>query len=208
MRGGKIVTIEYEIRTLNIDFIEIINHIETNGGILNDVYYQQRYVYYFTPHQEGRWIRLRSNGNVTTLTIKEIINNKIDGTQEEEIIVSDFEATNRILNKLGFISHGFQENFRIEYRLGEVTLDIDKWAMIPPLLEIEGRSKDDVYAIVNLLKIEHQKLTTIDIKTIFREKYNINLDSIPHLSFNEKELKEIENLLLNKYPHKIGILQR
>ena len=63
---------EYEVRKLNISFDEMIHRLESLGAKKIGAYHQKRYVYDFIPAQKGRWIRLRSNGKISTLTIKEI----------------------------------------------------------------------------------------------------------------------------------------
>lgn len=157
------------------------------------VYHQKRYVYDFIPVQKGRWIRLRSNGKVTTLTVKEVKSLRVDGTKELEIVVSNFDDTNEILMKLGYIPRTFQENFRIEYTLGGVNFDLDKWPMIPPHLEIEGKSEEDVLKAVKLLGWSGDDMTAQDIDTVYSKIYGIDLNSIKMLKFSELESKFINN---------------
>ena len=186
---------EYEVRILDIDFSNMMKKVEDLGAIKVGSYHQRRYVYDFIPVQKGRWIRLRSNGSESTLTIKEINSSKIDGTKELEIIVSDFENTNEILQKLGYNPRTFQENFRIEYRLNGVNFDFDKWPMIPPYLEIEGESQQSVLSAMEKLNISMESTTTMDVDTVYREKYGIDLDSIQILQFNDSEEKFVSKYL-------------
>ena len=65
--------------------------------------------------------------NKTTLTIKTVEKDTIDGTKELEIEVNDFEKTNEILNQLGYMPKGYQETKRTEYVLDDVIFDIDRW---------------------------------------------------------------------------------
>lgn len=118
---------------------------------------------------------------------------RVDGTKELEIVVSNFDDTNEILMKLGYISRTFQENFRIEYTLNGVNFDLDKWPMIPPHLEIEGKSEGDVLKAINLLGWLVDDMTTQDIDTVYSKIYGINLDSIKMLRVSEAENKFINN---------------
>ena len=52
---------------------------------------QKRYVYDLRPAEKDKWIRLRTNGKVTTLTYKDIVSNTLDGTKEVEFEVEDFD---------------------------------------------------------------------------------------------------------------------
>jgi adenylate cyclase class 2 len=198
--------VEHEVRKLNIDLIKMVEKVESVGAKRKGVFCQKRYVYDVIPPQKGRWIRLRSNGEITTLTVKEITSREIDGTTEEEIIVSDFEGTNRVLTKLGYVARSFQENIRIEYILNGVVLDIDKWPMIPPHIEIESNTQDDLFRVLDVIGIKRDEVTTMDIDTVYREVYGINIDDISHLVFTSNELKCMDGLLQKHYPFITGIL--
>lgn len=182
---------EYEVRKLNISFEGTIRKIEEMGAEKVGEYHQKRYVYDFIPAQKGRWIRLRSNGKTSTLTIKEIKSLHIDGTKELEIEVSDFNDTNEILMKLGYLPRTFQENFRIEYTINGVNFDLDKWPMIPPYLEIEGNSEIDVIKMIDALGFKESDFTTMDVDTLYSSEYGIQLDSIKELRFDEEEINMI-----------------
>lgn len=184
---------EYEVRKLDVSFDEVIQKLERIGAKKVGVYHQKRYVYDFIPVQKGRWIRLRSNGKITTLTIKEVKSLRVDGTKELEIVVSNFDDTNEILMKLGYTPRTFQENFRIEYTLDGVNFDLDKWPMIPPHLEIEGKSEEDVLKAMKLLGWSVDDMTAQDIDTVYSKNYGIDLDSIKTLKFSELESKFINN---------------
>ena len=62
--------IEYEVRILEIDREEIIKKLEAMGAKKIKEGLQKRYVYDFNPVEPNKWIRLRTNGSTTTLTIK------------------------------------------------------------------------------------------------------------------------------------------
>ena len=116
---------EIELRVYDIDKEELIKKIEKlNGKFINN-YEQIRYVYDFNPVKENKWIRLRTDGYQTTLTIKEYTSSKINGVNELEIEVSDMEKTNLILEKLGYKKRSVQENKRTRYILNDVEIDIE-----------------------------------------------------------------------------------
>ena len=132
---------EYEIRFLDIDEDLIIKKLQEANATFIGNWLQKRYVYDFNPVLENKWIRLRTNGIESTLTIKEIKDYQIDGTKELEIIVDDFDKTNQILEELGYHPRSIQENKRIRYILDDVEIDIDTWPGIPTYVEVEGKSK-------------------------------------------------------------------
>ena len=67
------------------------------GAVLVEDVFQKRYVYDFNPKNPNKWIRLRTNGTKTTLTIKNVETSKIDGTRELEVVVDDFMPDDTII---------------------------------------------------------------------------------------------------------------
>ena len=175
---------EYEVRVLDIDKEKLVTKLENLGAKkIADFDYKRR-IYNFNPMTPHKWIRLRTDGKKTTLTIKKIENLEIDGTKEMEIEVSNFEETNNMLNELGYKSHTYQENKRTRYTLNDVELDIDSWPYIPTYLEIEGKSEKEVRDMIKLLEVDETKLTSIDVQGVFRNFYNIEISNIPIVSFD------------------------
>ncbi len=158
---------EIEARLLDVDeekFIELLKH---NNAIFVGDWLLKRNVYDFNPVDDNKWIRLRTNGAETTLAIKEIENNTIEGTKELEIVVSDFDKTNEILEKLGFHARGSQTNRRIRYVLDEVEIDIDFWPLIPTYVEFEAGSARKIEALCKKLGISYENLTTMSVPEVY-----------------------------------------
>ena len=174
----------FECTVLEVNVDEFISKVEALGAKKVGDFHQKRFVYDFNPVKPGKWIRLRTNGTTTTLTIKEVVDVKeIGGTNELEVEVSDFENTNSILNELGYVARNFQENKRIQYILDDVEIDIDFWPMIPPYVEIEGKSDEDVKRMIKKLEINEEKVTTLDVTSIYNDIYNIDVLEIKELRF-------------------------
>ena len=184
---------EIECRLLECDAQKIITSLENNNATFIGDWIQMRYCYDFTPVKENSWIRLRTNGKETTLTIKEIQSSKIDGTKESEIIVSDFNETDEILNKLGYIARSKQENRRIRYMLDGVEVDIDFWPQIPAYVEFEAESEEDIKKVCEKLKIDFSKLTTLDVSSIY-SLYGFDISKAPILVLEEDRKSETFNL--------------
>ena len=175
--------IEYEVRVLEIDVEKTKQKLEEVGAILIEDVLQKRYVYDFNPVEPNKWIRLRTNGIKTTLTIKKVESSEIDGTRELEIVVDDFDRTNAILAELGYKPRAIQENKRIKYDLDGVEIDIDTWPGIPTYLEVEGNSEKEVFDTLKKLGISKKNSTSLDVQSIYKEIYNIDLDENPNLYF-------------------------
>lgn len=180
------MNIEYEARILDINKEEIIKKIEELGAIKKGDFFQKRYVYDFKPKINGKFIRLRTNGNITTLTIKDRSDEtKIDGTKELEVKVDNFEKTYLFLKELGYEELSYQENKRTTYILGDITFDIDIYPMIPTYLEIEGKNTEDVIKYIDILGLKGYTIMHGNIKKVY-EKYNIDIDKYKKLTFKEE----------------------
>ena len=177
---------EYEVRVLDIDKDKIVEKLESMKAEFQWDLLQRRYVYDFKPAENGKWIRLRTNGQKTTLTVKNVVTSEIDGTQELEVEVDNFERCNLILKELGYEAKSYQENRRCQYLLNGVEVDIDSWPLIPTYLEIEGASEDAVYNAVDALGIEREKIVTKDVESIYKDIYNIDVAKYENLRLEEE----------------------
>lgn len=185
-RGGCVMEKERELTILDIDIEDFINTLESLGAQKQGEFLQRRYVFDVKPVNPNKWIRLRTNGKKTTLTIKEIKDkNSIEGTNELEIVVDDFDKTNEILNELGYESRNYQENYRRVYLFENTEISIDSWPLIPTYAEIEGKTNEDVEKVLKLVNKKEYKVTTFDVESIYREIYGIDIMKIKELKFGE-----------------------
>ena len=76
------------------------------------------------------WIRVRTDGKKTTLTLKEQQGTGIKKRYEYEIEVSDFTTTVKILTRImPGSSRSYIVTTRDVYELGDVMVTIDKWPL-------------------------------------------------------------------------------
>lgn len=174
---------EVEARILEVNVSELIERLEKIGAKFINNYNQKRYIYDFNPVQNGKWIRLRTDGEKTTLTIKEIKNDRIDGTKELEIEVSDIESTNLILEELGYKARSYQENKRTRYIYNDIEIDIDSWPKIPTYVEFEGTDEQELLKFVNMLGFTKDDLITYGVSKIYNH-YGLDIDDYDILKFD------------------------
>lgn len=177
------MNIEYEVRVLEIDKDKFISKLESFGALFKGDYNQKRYVYNTIPKQDGKWLRLRTNGKSTTLTYKSVEKDSIDGTKEIEVTVEDFKKTHELLEASGFKSKGYQENKRTQYVLDDVEIDIDSWPLIPTYVEIEGKDEESVNKIIDKLGLDKEKITTLDVQSVYDKIYGIDISKVEVLKF-------------------------
>lgn len=184
--------IEKEMRFLEINKDQIVQKLIGLGAecVFSDAR-QCRYVYDFNPVDPNKWIRLRTNGHETTLTIKQVVSQEIDGTKEWEIQVSDFDETYEMLAMMGYTPRAKQENIRSRFLLDGVEIDIDKWPGIPPYVELECDDLESIGKVVEKLGLSRYQSTTQDVSSIYENVYGINVMKIKNLAFeNETEISK------------------
>lgn len=175
--------IEHEAKVLDVDTEEAAARILAAGGRqVSGPRLMRRHVYDIVPGDLSKWIRLRDTGTETTLCVKEIRSDAIDGTLEVETPVGDFTVTNDLLGLLGFTPKSYQENRRTSFLIGDVQVELDEWPLIPPYLEIEGQAKEDVLRVAALLGFSEDQLTGENTLKVYA-RYGIDLQAIPDLRF-------------------------
>ncbi|RZT07443.1 adenylate cyclase class 2 [Kribbella sp. VKM Ac-2569] len=176
--------IEFEGKVLDVDPDEVAGKILFLGGRRVGDRLMRRYVYDVEAGDRSRWIRLRDTGTAVTLTVKEIAHDGIDGTTETEVAVGDFETTNELLRRIGFEPKSYQENRRTSFELAGAQLELDWWPLIPPYLEIEGRSREHVIELGRMLGVSEDDLTGENTTKVYA-RYGIDLSAIGELRFAE-----------------------
>lgn len=176
--------IEYEAKILNIDIDQLLATLTACGATKVKNYTFRRYVFDTIPKLDTRWVRLRSDGELTTLTVKEINSDAIDGTNEWEVTVSDIDTALKILEKIGITPRGYQENTREEYELDGVEISLDRWPKLKPYVEIEGKSRDDVVKTAEKLGFTESDLVTDNTEALYRQ-IGIDLKKTAELRFEE-----------------------
>lgn len=180
------MTTEYETKILDIDKDFIIAKLQEIGAEYIDTYSMRRWVYDLSKLESGgnHWVRLRDNGEKVTLTYKLREGSEIGQTGEIETVVESFEAAAAILEKIEFKRRFYQENKRALYKLEDIEFTIDEWPMIPPLLEVEAKSIDQVEKGLGLLGMQEKAVGDISMVRVY-QRYGIDVHSIPELKFSD-----------------------
>lgn len=134
-----------------------------------------------------QWVRLRDEGTRTTLTLKQVTDaNSIDGTTEIETEVGDLQAMAEILGSIGLREVRYQENYREEWRLGDVAFDFDTWPGLPTFLEIEGPDEQSVRDAADLLKLDYARARFGSVDAIYRSELGRDILVEPILLFADR----------------------
>jgi adenylate cyclase class 2 len=165
---------EYEARFLDIDPDAITAYLTAHRGRQAMPRTLMRRIVFINADIDSRggWLRLRQQGEQTFLTYKQVAHDgpsAIDSILEAEAEVVDFQATWHLLEAMGYTAKRFQENYREEWKLDDVTYDIDTWPDLPTYLEIEGMSEQAVHAAAADLGLDLTSASYGSVDEVYRK---------------------------------------
>ena len=141
------------------------------------------------------WVRLRSEFGKTTLAYKQRLgvssqdaSSKDEGMKEVEISISGFDSAKNLLLAIGMIEKFSEERKRVRWEKGSVEFDIDSWPLIPPYLEIEGKSWDEVKSASEELGLNYEDHLRCSAHNIFI-KYGFDEHDYSIFTFNKQVKK-------------------
>lgn len=173
---------EIEGKILDVNPPEIKARLKKLGAKRVDDYFFKRYVFDVVPAHKNKWIRLRTDGKKTTLTVKELIDDSTEGTREWEIEISSFDTAVLILKEMGITPRGYQENRRCLYEYKGAEISIDEWPKIPPYIEIEAKTTNQIKKIALELGYDTDSVTGKNTEKIYSQ-YGIRLKDIENMKF-------------------------
>ena len=89
--------------------------------------------------------------------------------------MNDFESANKIIEEMGYFRKKLVEKKRTSYELSGTKIEIDKWPLIPPYVEIEGNNVDSIYDIAKKLGYSKDETCIMNTEDIYLDNgYNLN----------------------------------
>lgn len=167
---------EIEAKFINVNVDDIRQRLKAAGAELEQPMRLMRRVNIEEEaHREaGAWIRVRDEGNKTTLTWKQGMNSAgaIDRIHELEVDVSNFDDTVKILELAGWAPKTYQESKRETWKLGEAEIVIDEWPWLEPMIEIEAADEATVQSVAKQLALDWSKAEFGNIDDVYMKHYN------------------------------------
>lgn len=166
---------EIELRVFEVDAARVRDELRTLGARALGTMNFKRAVLDVNPVNPDKWIRLRTEGETTTLAVKQRISQAADGTGEVEVVVGDFDATLTVLDAIGgYAPRSIQESRREAYALGGAEVTIDSWPQIPDFMEIEAPDEPTLRAVAAQLNVA-DRLTGQSVEQYYLEKLGIDI---------------------------------
>lgn len=137
---------EIEVKFLGVDINEIRDRLIQNQATLKVPMRLMRRVTIKTPEMrtQNAFLRVRDEGHQVTMTYKQFESDTLDGCNELEVTVGDFDQTIELLKVLKFVNKTYQESKRETWILEGAEVVIDEWPWIKPYIEIEAACESTV----------------------------------------------------------------
>ena len=166
---------EIEAKFIDVDFDEVRSKLTASGAVCTQPMRLMRRALIEPDHviEAGRdaFLRIRDEGDKVTVTFKEFKSESLSGALEREIIVSDFDETIAIFAECGQHYRTFQESRRETWKLGETEIVLDEWPWLPPKIEIEALSEDDVMSTSETLGFEWKDAVFGSVDVVYKKQY-------------------------------------
>lgn len=181
---------EFEAKFPKINKNDIREKLKKLGATLN--FQERKFIRmtFDTPELRSKnaWVRLRNEGDKTTMTFKIVADqNSIEGMREVGFVIDDIEAAKSFLEQLGIKQKGYEENLREEWKLGDVIFEIDTWPLIEPYIEIEAPTKEQVIDYFEKLELDFSQAHFGAVDSLYRDLYGIEILGRKQLTFEDIE---------------------
>ena len=191
---------EIEVKFANISIDAIRQALRAAGAKCEQPMRLMKRALIEEPHhqQEHAFIRIRDEGNKTTLTFKrraDVAAAAIDSVKEIEIEVSDFDTTVELFSEAGWHYKTFQESKRETWKLDDTEVVIDEWPWLYPYIEIEGESETAIQSVAKKLGLSWADVSFGHIDSLYERQYTFKkgirgVIDLPEVRFNTPLPKE------------------
>ena len=126
----------------------------------------------------GGWIRVRDEGDIITLSYKQLQDRTLHGTKEITLQVHDFEKTCQFLLAIGLQQTSYQETKREKWILDGNEITLDTWPWIPPFVEIESPDEASLRAAAQTLQLPWSEALHGSVETAYQKYYDVTESEI------------------------------
>lgn len=167
--------------------------VSVGAKLLRKEFLQKRAVFNLPSGHEikGGWLRVRDEGDKTTMSLKIVNGDKIENQKEIQLKIDNYYEAIEFLNTIGASEKAYQETKRELWILDDVEITIDEWPFLEPFIEIEGKSEEDVKKATSKIGLNYSKAKFCSVDTLYSEKYGFSEDKFNNHS--PKVIFDMEN---------------
>ncbi len=185
------MAIEYEAMFGNVEKEDIITKLESLGAVcVKPETLMKRHTFNLPGGEKWKWARVRDEGNKITMSYKALAGHGIECQKEVELTVDDFDSAVEFLSSVGCIKKAYQESRRQVWQLDGVSVMIDEWPFLEPLVEVEGESEAVVKGVSEKLGFDYSKAIFSSVDELYTQKYGVTEDQVvnktPRIAFGDK----------------------
>jgi len=168
---------EIEAKFLDVSIDDIRDRLNAAQAVLEHPMRLMKRALIEEPHhvKENSFIRIRDEGDKTTLTFKRRTlpdgTTTIDSTKEIETTVGDFDTAVEIFSEAGWQYITLQESRRETWHLDGAEVVIDEWPWIQPYIEIEAESEEIVRAVAAKLGLDWKDAAFGSVDIIYQRDF-------------------------------------
>lgn len=183
---------ELEAKWLNVDHEDLRKKLNAAGATReHPERFMARKVFDYEDKRLARvggWVRVRQEGDKTTLSYKQLNDRTVHGTKEITVVVNDFAATCSFLESIGLIAKSYQETKRESWKLDDVEIELDTWPWIPGLVELEASHEDTLKSVAQKLDLDYRYALHGSVETAYQAVYDVTeeeVDNWKEITFSE-----------------------
>jgi adenylate cyclase class 2 len=173
--------VEYEATFYPVDKNQIRGRLQrASAALIKPETLMKRVVFLLPQGHEikGGWLRVRNEGDRTTMSIKVVDGEKIEDQKEICLAIDDFEQGRTFLASIGCVQKAYQESRREIWTLDDVEVCLDEWPHLEPFVEVEGKSEMAVKAVSEKLGFDWAQAKFCAVATLYNQKYGTSIDVI------------------------------
>lgn len=126
------------------------------------------------------WVRVRDEGDKTTLAYKQLDDRGLHGTKEVSLVVNSFEDTCVFLENIGLVQQSYQETRRESWTLDDCEIELDEWPWIKPFLEIEAPDENMLKSTAKKLELDFAEAVHGSVEIAYQAEYNVTDEEVDH----------------------------
>ena len=185
--------IEYEATFPNINKDETRAKLKKAGALLIRPEYLQKRIPFHLPKEkrsDDAWLRVRDEGDKTTLSLKVVDGEKIENQKEICLEVNNFEDAVKLLESIGCEPKSYQETKRELWKLDDVEITIDEWPFLEPFVEVEGKTEKEVKEVSEKIGFNFMDALFCEVTKLYKLKYGADA---PDIRLVKKLVFDMEN---------------